>query len=48
MCCRSHRARWWYRVSEVEGYVDVAVMYAVLVVLALLALAILLPRMVPG
>jgi hypothetical protein len=35
-------------VAEVEAYVDVAVMYAVIIVLALLALALLLPELLPA
>ena len=37
----------WSRLAEVETYVDVAVMYAVLLSLALIAMAVLLPEMVP-
>lgn len=33
--------------SEVEAYVDVAVMYAVIITLSLLALAVLVPGLVP-
>ncbi len=33
--------------AEVEAYVDVAVMYAVILCLALIALAILLPEVLP-
>lgn len=33
--------------SEVETYVDVAIMYAVVICLSLLALAVLVPGMVP-
>lgn len=35
----------WCRLAEVETYVDVAVMYAVLICLALVALALLLPEL---
>ena len=37
----------WRRLAEVETYVDVAVMYAVILSLTLVALAILLPEMLP-
>lgn len=38
---------WWSRLAEVEAYVDVAVMYAVLIGLTLLAFALLLPGLLP-
>ena len=34
--------------SEVEAYVDVAIMYAVVVGFFLLTLALMLPRLLPG
>ena len=34
--------------SEVEAYVDVAVMYAVIIILTLTALALLVPGLVPA
>lgn len=34
--------------AEVETYVDVAIMYAVILCLALLALAVLLPELLPN
>lgn len=34
--------------SEVEAYVDVAIMYAIVVSLSVLALLIILPRFAPG
>jgi hypothetical protein len=34
--------------AEVEAYIDVAVMYAVLICLALLALAMLMPELLPN
>jgi hypothetical protein len=43
----SKQGWWWSDLSEVEAYVDVAVMYAVLIGLTLLALAMLLPGLVP-
>jgi len=36
------------KLAEVEAYVDVAIMYALLIGLSLLALAILLPELFPG
>jgi hypothetical protein len=37
----------WRRLAEVEAYVDVAIMYAVVLSLTLLSLAILLPELLP-
>ena len=36
---------WWPGTAEVETYVDVALMYAVLIALVLIALAVLLPEL---
>jgi hypothetical protein len=38
---------WCSRLAEVEAYVDIAISYAVIITLCLLALAIVLPEMWP-
>jgi len=38
----------WVKLAEVEVYVDIAIVYAILVSLSILAVAILLSEVLPG
>ncbi len=49
MSCLLPAVKWrWPRLAEVETYVDVAIMYAVIICLALLSFAILIPELMPA